>query len=99
MSETLPSSLALELARVTEAGAIAAARWLGRGDKNAADKAAVDAMRDALESCPISGVVVIGEGEKDEAPMLCNGEAIGDGSPPVVDIAVDPLQGKTLTAR
>jgi fructose-1,6-bisphosphatase II len=98
MSETLPSSLALELARVTEAGAIAAARWLGRGDKNAADKAAVDAMRDALESCPISGVVVIGEGEKDEAPMLYIGEEVGAGGP-AVDIAVDPLEGTTLTAK
>jgi fructose-1,6-bisphosphatase II len=98
MSETLPSSLALDLARVTEAGAIAAARWLGRGDKNLADKAAVDAMRDALESCPISGVVVIGEGEKDEAPMLYIGEEVGSGGP-AVDIAVDPLEGTTLTAK
>jgi fructose-1,6-bisphosphatase II len=98
MSETLPSALALELARVTEAGAIAAARWLGRGDKNAADKAAVDAMRDALETCPISGVVVIGEGQKDEAPMLYIGEEVGSGGP-VVDIAVDPLEGTTLTAK
>ncbi len=98
MSETLPSSLALDLARVTEAGAIAAARWLGRGDKLAADKAAVDAMRDALESCPISGVVVIGEGEKDEAPMLYIGEEVGSGGP-AVDIAVDPLEGTTLTAK
>ena len=98
MSETLPSALALDLARVTEAGAIAAARWLGRGDKNLADKAAVDAMRDALESCPISGVVVIGEGEKDEAPMLYIGEEVGSGGP-AVDIAVDPLEGTTLTAK
>lgn len=98
MSATLPSSLALDLARVTEAGAIAAARWLGRGDKNLADKAAVDAMRDALESCPISGVVVIGEGEKDEAPMLYIGEEVGSGGP-AVDIAVDPLEGTTLTAK
>ena len=98
MSETLPSSLALDLARVTEAGAIAAARWLGRGDKNLADKAAVDAMRDALERCPISGVVVIGEGEKDEAPMLYIGEEVGSGGP-AVDIAVDPLEGTTLTAK
>lgn len=98
MADTLPSSLALDLARVTEAGAIAAARWLGRGDKNAADKAAVDAMRDALEQCPISGVVVIGEGEKDEAPMLYIGEEVGAGGP-AVDIAVDPLEGTTLTAK
>jgi fructose-1,6-bisphosphatase II len=98
MSEQLPSSLALDLARVTEAGAIAAARWLGRGDKNLADKAAVDAMRDALEACPISGIVVIGEGEKDEAPMLYIGEEVGSGGP-AVDIAVDPLEGTTLTAK
>ena len=98
MSETLPASLALDLSRVTEAGAIAAARWLGRGDKIAADRAAVDAMRDALESCPINGVVVIGEGEKDEAPMLYIGEEVGSGGPDV-DIAVDPLEGTTLTAK
>jgi fructose-1,6-bisphosphatase II len=98
MSEQLPSSLALDLARVTEAGAIAAARWLGRGDKNLADKAAVDAMRDALEACPISGIVVIGEGEKDDAPMLYIGEEVGSGGP-AVDIAVDPLEGTTLTAK
>ncbi len=98
MSEPLPSSLVLDLARVTEAGAIAAARWLGRGDKIAADRAAVDAMRDALERCPISGVVVIGEGEKDEAPMLYIGEEVGSGGPSV-DIAVDPLEGTTLTAK
>ena len=98
MSETLPASLALDLTRVTEAGAIAAARWLGRGDKIAADRAAVDAMRDALEACPISGKVVIGEGEKDEAPMLYIGEEVGSGGPEV-DIAVDPLEGTTLTAK
>jgi fructose-1,6-bisphosphatase II len=98
MPEALPPALALDLVRVTEAGAIAAARWLGRGDKNAADKAAVDAMRQALETCPISGVVVIGEGEKDEAPMLYIGEEVGSGGP-AVDIAVDPLEGTTLTAK
>ncbi len=98
MAETLPASLALDLTRVTEAGAIAAARWLGRGDKIAADRAAVDAMRDALEACPISGKVVIGEGEKDEAPMLYIGEEVGSGGPEV-DIAVDPLEGTTLTAK
>jgi fructose-1,6-bisphosphatase II len=92
-------NLALELVRVTEAAALAAARWIGRGDKNAADAAAVDAMRVVLETVHMDGVVVIGEGEKDEAPMLYNGEAIGDGSPPAVDIAVDPLEGTTLTAR
>ena len=98
MADTLPSALVLELSKVTEAGAIAAARWLGRGDKNAADGAAVDAMRQALDGCPISGVVVIGEGAKDEAPMLYIGEEVGCGGP-AVDIAVDPLEGTTLTAK
>jgi fructose-1,6-bisphosphatase II len=92
-------NLALELVRVTEAAALAAARWVGHGDKEAADQAAVDAMRLMLHTVPMDGVVVIGEGEKDEAPMLFNGERIGDGSPPVVDIAVDPLEGTTLTAQ
>jgi fructose-1,6-bisphosphatase II len=92
-------NLALELVRVTEAAALAAARWVGRGEKEAADGAAVDAMRLLLDTVPMDGVVVIGEGEKDEAPMLYNGERIGDGSPPEVDIAVDPLEGTTLTAR
>src|SRR5687768_9526025 len=92
-------NLALELVRVTEAAALAAARWVGRGDKEGADQAAVDAMRLMLETVPMDGIVVIGEGEKDEAPMLYNGERIGDGSPPEVDIAVDPLEGTRLTAR
>src|SRR6188474_794969 len=92
-------NLALELVRVTEAAALAAARWVGRGDKEAADQAAVDAMRLMLDTVPMDGAVVIGEGEKDEAPMLYNGERIGDGSPPEVDIAVDPLEGTRLTAR
>jgi fructose-1,6-bisphosphatase II len=92
-------NLALELVRVTEAAALAAARWVGRGDKEAADQAAVDAMRLLLDTVPMDGVVVIGEGEKDEAPMLYNGERIGDGSPPEVDIAVDPLEGTRLTAQ
>jgi fructose-1,6-bisphosphatase II len=92
-------NLALELVRVTEAGALAAGRWVGHGEKEKADGAAVDAMRLMLDTVPMDGVVVIGEGEKDEAPMLFNGEEIGDGSPPVVDIAVDPLEGTTLTAR
>src|SRR3954449_11773214 len=92
-------NLALELVRVTEAAALAAARWAGRGEKESADGAAVDAMRLMLDTVPMDGVVVIGEGEKDEAPMLYNGERIGDGSPPEVDIAVDPLEGTTLTAR
>jgi fructose-1,6-bisphosphatase II len=92
-------NLALELVRVTEAAALAAARFVGVGDKEAADGAAVDAMRLVLDSVAMDGVVVIGEGEKDEAPMLFNGEQIGDGTPPRVDIAVDPLEGTTLTAR
>src|SRR5437879_1628872 len=92
-------NLALELVRVTEYGALAAARWVGLGQKEAADGAAVDAMRLMLDTVRMDGVVVIGEGEKDEAPMLYNGEHIGDGSPPEVDIAVDPLEGTTLTAR
>ncbi len=91
-------NLALELVRVTEAAALAAARWVGRGDKISADQAAVDAMRFVLDSVSMEGVVVIGEGEKDEAPMLYNGEQIGDGSPPTVDIAVDPLEGTRLCA-
>jgi fructose-1,6-bisphosphatase II len=92
-------NLALELVRVTEAAALAAARWVGRGQKEAADQAAVDAMRLLLDTVPMDGIVVIGEGEKDEAPMLYNGESIGDGSPPEVDIAVDPLEGTRLTAQ
>ncbi|HVW47729.1 MAG TPA: class II fructose-bisphosphatase [Solirubrobacterales bacterium] len=91
-------NLALELVRVTEAAALAAARWIGRGDKIAADGAAVDAMRIVLDSVDMDGTVVIGEGEKDEAPMLFNGERIGDGRPPSVDIAVDPLEGTRLCA-
>jgi fructose-1,6-bisphosphatase II len=92
-------NLALELVRVTEAAALASARWVGRGEKESADQAAVDAMRLMLHTVPMDGIVVIGEGEKDEAPMLYNGERIGDGSPPVVDIAVDPLEGTRLTAQ
>jgi fructose-1,6-bisphosphatase II len=91
-------NLALELVRVTEAAALAAARMVGRGDKEGADQAAVDAMRHVLDSVSMDGVVVIGEGEKDRAPMLYNGERIGDGSPPQVDVAVDPLEGTRLTA-
>src|SRR6201986_4785940 len=91
-------NLALELVRVTEAAALAAARMVGRGDKEGADQAAVDAMRLVLDTVSMDGVVVIGEGEKDEAPMLYNGEHIGDGSPPEVDIAVDPLEGTRLAA-
>jgi fructose-1,6-bisphosphatase II len=92
-------NLALELVRVTEAAALAAAPLVGRGDKLAADQAAVDGMHYMLQSVQMDGIVVIGEGEKDEAPMLANGEAIGDGSPPQVDIAVDPLEGTTLAAH
>ncbi len=91
-------NLALELVRVTEAAALAAARMVGRGDKEGADQAAVDAMRAVLDSVSMDGVVVIGEGEKDEAPMLYNGERVGDGSQPEVDVAVDPLEGTRLTA-
>jgi fructose-1,6-bisphosphatase II len=91
-------NLALELVRVTESAALAAARWMGRGDKNGADGAAVAAMREVLHTVSMDGVVVIGEGEKDDAPMLYNGEQIGDGTPPAVDIAVDPIDGTTLTA-
>ncbi|MBV9660061.1 MAG: class II fructose-bisphosphatase [Acidimicrobiales bacterium] len=88
----------MELVRVTEAAAMAAARWMGRGDKEGADGAAVDAMRIVLGGVPMDGVVVIGEGEKDEAPMLYNGERIGDGTPPQADVAVDPIDGTTPTA-
>ncbi len=92
-------NLALELVRVTEAAALAAARWVGRGDKNGADGAAVDAMRRLVGSVSMKGVVVIGEGEKDEAPMLFNGEEVGDGNGPECDVAVDPVDGTTLTAK
>jgi fructose-1,6-bisphosphatase II len=91
-------NLALELVRVTEAAAMAAGRWIGRGDKNAADQAAVDAMRIMLDTAAMAGSVVIGEGEKDEAPMLFNGEEVGGGQGPEVDVAVDPLEGTRLTA-
>ena len=91
-------NLALELIRVTEAAALAASRWMGRGDKEGADGAAVDAMRAILHTVPMDGLVVIGEGEKDEAPMLFNGEKVGDGTPQLTDIAVDPIDGTTLTS-
>jgi len=91
-------NLALELVRVTEAAALAAGRWVGMGDKEAADQAAVDGMHAVLHTIHMDGLVVIGEGEKDEAPMLHNGEQVGDGSPPAVDIAVDPLEGTRLCA-
>ena len=92
-------NLALELVRVTEAGAMASGRWVGRGDKNGADGAAVKAMRSLVHTVSMNGVVVIGEGEKDEAPMLFNGERVGDGTGPECDIAVDPIDGTTLTAK
>jgi fructose-1,6-bisphosphatase II len=92
-------NLALELARVTEAGAMAAARWVGRGDKNGADAAAVNAMRQLINTVSMDGVVVIGEGEKDAAPMLYNGEQVGDGSGPLCDVAVDPIDGTRLAAN
>ena len=91
-------NIAMELVRVTEAGAMAAARWIGRGEKESADQAAVDAMRFVLDSVSMRGSVVIGEGEKDEAPMLYNGEEVGNGEGPEVDVAVDPLEGTRLTA-
>ena len=92
-------TLTLELTRVTEAAALAAAALVGRGDERAADQAAVDAMRKALNGVDISGTVVIGEGERDEAPMLYIGETVGTGNGPAVDIALDPLEGTTLTAK
>ncbi|HYT25847.1 MAG TPA: class II fructose-bisphosphatase [Actinomycetota bacterium] len=98
-SEAPDRNLALELVRVTEAAAMAAARKMGYGDKELVDQAAVDAMRAVLGSVPMTGVVVIGEGEKDNAPMLYNGEEIGNGLPPQVDIAVDPVDGTSLTAK
>src|SRR5436190_2400626 len=91
-------NLAMELVRVTEAAALAASGWMGRGDKEGADGAAVEAMRVVLQTVSMDGIVIIGEGEKDEAPMLYNGEQIGDGSPPSVDIAVDPIDGTTATS-
>ncbi|CAM3887939.1 class II fructose-bisphosphatase [Janibacter anophelis] len=92
-------NLAMELVRVTEAAALAGGRWVGRGDKNTADGAAVDAMRSMISSVRMSGTVIIGEGEKDEAPMLFNGEEVGDGEGPACDVAVDPIDGTTLTAK
>src|SRR5512144_2103502 len=92
-------NISLELVRVTEAAAMAAGRWVGRGDKNGADQAAVDAMRQLIGTVSMQGVVVIGEGEKDEAPMLYNGEAVGAGAGAECDVAVDPIDGTTLTAK
>jgi fructose-1,6-bisphosphatase II len=98
MSSIPDRNLAMELVRVTEAAALAAGRWVGRGDKNAADQAAVDAMRLMIDTVSMDGIVVIGEGEKDEAPMLFNGERVGVGVPPETDVAVDPIDGTTLTS-
>ena len=102
MKDSVQSSfernLALDACRVTEAAALSAARWMGRGDEKAADQAAVDAMRRALNAMDIDGTVVIGEGERDEAPMLYIGENVGSGNGPKVDIALDPLEGTTITA-
>jgi fructose-1,6-bisphosphatase II len=98
-TEVPDRNLALELVRVTEAAAMAAARWVGRGDKNGADGVAVDAMRQLIGSVSMNGVVVIGEGEKDDAPMLFNGERVGDGTGPECDVAVDPIDGTTLAAK
>ncbi len=97
--ESPDRNLALDLVRVTEAAALAAGRWMGRGDKEGADQAAVDAMRIVLNSMNIDGIIVIGEGEKDEAPMLYNGEKVGAGGGPVLDLAVDPIDGTRLTAE
>ena len=100
MPASLPSrNLALELVRVTETAAIAASKWVGRGDKDGADQAAVDAMRKMISTVSMQGTVVIGEGEKDDAPMLFNGESVGDGTGLAVDVAVDPVDGTTLTAK
>jgi fructose-1,6-bisphosphatase II len=100
MSQLDPDrNLALELVRVTEAAALAAGRWMGRGDKEAGDQAAVDAMRLMLRTVAMDGTVIIGEGEKDEAPMLFNGERVGAGTPPQVDVAVDPVDGTRLLAQ
>ncbi|MCB0252942.1 MAG: class II fructose-bisphosphatase, partial [Anaerolineae bacterium] len=98
MAEEPDRNLALELVRVTEGAALAAARWMGRGDKIKADQAAVDAMRLILNTVDMHGVIVIGEGEKDDAPMLFNGEELGTGDGLALDIAVDPIDGTTLTA-
>src|SRR5699024_3187151 len=92
-------NLALELVRVTEAGAMAGARWVGRGDKKRGDGGAVQAMRSLVNTVMMDGVVVIGEGEKDQAPMLFNGEHVGSGHGPACDVAVDPIDGTTLTAK
>src|SRR5499427_10989309 len=98
-TEDLDRNLALELVRVTEAAAMAAGRWVGRGDKEGGDGAAVDAIRELVNSVSMRGVVVIGEGEKDQAPMLYNGEEVGNGDGPDCDFAVDPIDGTTLMSK
>ena len=98
MAEAPERNLAMDIVRITEAAALASARWLGRGDKNAGDGAAVEAMRNSFSSLNIDGIVVIGEGEKDKAPMLANGERVGTGSGPKLDVAVDPVEGTNLLA-
>src|SRR6185312_5089781 len=98
-ASTPDRNLALELVRVTEAAAMAGGRWVGRGEKNKADGAAVEAMRAMISTVSMRGVVVIGEGEKDNAPMLFNGEQVGDGTGPEVDVAVDPIDGTTLMSK
>ena len=97
--QAVERNLAMELVRVTEAAAMSAALHMGKGDKELVDQAAVDAMRHVLDGIRMDGIVVIGEGEKDEAPMLYNGERIGDGSAPQVDVAVDPIDGTTLLSK
>ena len=99
MSEAPDRNLALELVRATEAAALAAARWVGRGQKEEGDGAAVDALRLLLGTVRMDGIVIIGEGEKDEAPMLYNGEIVGNGRGPQVDVAVDPVEGTNLLAK
>src|SRR5512132_1367582 len=99
MLKPMDRNLAFELIRVTESAALDASQWMGRGNRDAADQAAVDAMRYALQSVDMDGLVVIGEGEKDEAPMLYNGERVGNGNNPLVDVAVDPIDGTTLLAK
>src|SRR5438876_9250461 len=97
-SRTKERNLAMELVRVTEAATLSAGHWMGKGDKEKVDQAAVDAMRQALDGVDMDGIVVIGEGEKDEAPMLYIGERVGNGNPPEVDVAVDPVEGTRLLA-
>ncbi|MGH9196610.1 MAG: fructose-bisphosphatase class II, partial [Acidimicrobiia bacterium] len=99
MAEPIARNLGLDLVRVTETAAMAAARWMGRGNKEAADQAAVDGMRAHLATLDIKGIVIIGEGEKDNAPMLYNGEIVGTGRGMEVEVAVDPVDGTTLTSK